>query len=173
MSHPTPSSNVAQPHDENVNRYAVARALRTLDRCTLVVVGLLMLGLVVVVMLGSPPHRSAWTLVVLAFIQSVGVLPMYRLDRALGESAELACLRAVSTLVPILGVVAMALQVSHGASVLARFGILLPIFGLRRHHLEALRSEYCPCCGYDIRSTRDRKCPECGEPNRRRPAKSG
>jgi hypothetical protein len=145
---------------KRIKLVAVARAQRVM--ILLVIAMMAVLAGTFVLMRVAP--AAGWAGAVLYPVGVVvAIVQAARLADASGGNVVMAVVGAVFMLIPVYGLIALALINQRAIRLLQEAGAHVGLLGVSAQEMTKLVQGACPKCGYDIRGLPGRVCPECGE----------
>ena len=151
---------------KRINLVKLARAQRLLLRFVLGAIGIyagipFMLGV-----LGSyipaPGAIIAVMGVALLALGIASIVQTVRLEVAAGGNIVVAVLVGILMLVPLLGLILVAIVNGRATGILRKHGARVGFLGVTKDEMRKLTIGCCPMCGYPTAGLTNPTCPECG-----------
>lgn len=161
---PTNDRFTTLPSGKRINLLRVAKIQRLLLLLILAMIGCYIAMLTVSRVL--PPQFAPlivmcvtiiyWVLVITSIVTTV------RLALALGGNVVMACLGGVAMLIPVIGLILLAVRNARASHVLKQHGVRVGLLGVPPEEMHKLRLGGCSACGYSLAGLPAGNCPECG-----------
>lgn len=98
------------------------------------------------------------------FVVSGVVVIVYAamLNVAMGRNIVMVVIGSLLMVVPLIGLLLLALTSSRATELLKKHGVKVGLLGASASEIERLVEGACDSCGYDVRGLSSVRCPECG-----------